>query len=181
MFWFWIVWNDGWFGGKIKLRISLPCVVHHGVIFCPLYAKNHLVVFRIYKLKQGAGRRIYLHSATISLWNTCTYSMPSFLYDAQKCSFICFTPLTGLPTETVPTKKKKKLLSPSPKWLLGFNLWIPLKFIPWQSSGNVAERERNCWNAECLKQKINKSLMWFKWDSPDAGHHTKLYLLLLCL
>lgn len=104
-FWFWTVWNDGWIGGKIKQRISIPCVVHHGVIFCPSYAKNHLVVFRIYKLKQGAGRRIYLHSATISLWNMCTYCMPFFLYDAQKCSFICFTPLTGLPTETVPTKK----------------------------------------------------------------------------
>lgn len=46
---------------------------------------------------------------------------------------------------------------------------------------NVAKMERNCLKAECLKKKINKSLLWFEWDSPDAGHKTKFYLLLLFL
>ncbi len=58
---------------------------------------------------------------------------------------------------------------------------FPLKLNAWQSSHNVAERERNRWKAKCLKQKINKSLLWFEWDAPDAGHRTKLHLPLLCL
>lgn len=97
----------------------------------------------------------------------------------EKCSSICFTlTLSQLLTETPPTKQ---LPSPSPKRLLSFNLQIPLEFTPWQSSRNVAERERNCWKAKCLKQKINKSLLWFEWVSPDAGHQTKLHLLLQLL
>ena len=46
---------------------------------------------------------------------------------------------------------------------------------------NVAEKKRSCWKAICLKKKINKSLLWFEWDAPDAGHQTKLDLLLIRL
>lgn len=62
-------------------------------------------------------------------------------------------------------------------------LQIPLKFTPWQSSHNVAERKKrkSCWKANCLKKKISKSLQWFQWNCPDAGHQTKIYLRLLCL
>lgn len=60
-------------------------------------------------------------------------------------------------------------------------LKIPFKFISWQSSRKMAKRQRNCWKAWCLKQKINKSLLWFKSDSPDAGQRTNSHLPLLLL
>lgn len=75
---------------------------------------------------------------------------PLTLYYSLKCSSVL---LHHLLTETAPNRK---LLSPSQKCLLGFNLEIPFKFISWQSSRKMAKRQRNCWKAWCLKQKSIK-------------------------